>query len=71
MFDQRFRFIMLAKLWKVINILSSWHIRGDQKVSFHLMITVQKVPSKVRSVPRQSPDIYGHEELCSGRLYLV
>ena len=33
-------------------------IQGDQKVSVHLMITVQKVTSKVKSVPRQSPDIY-------------
>ena len=33
----------------------------------HLMITIQKVTSNVQSVPRQSPDIYWHAELCSGR----
>jgi hypothetical protein len=31
-------------------------IHGDQKVSVHLMITIQKVTSNVQSVPRQSPD---------------
>jgi hypothetical protein len=31
-------------------------IQGDQKVSVHLMITIQKVTSNVQSVPRQSPD---------------
>jgi hypothetical protein len=35
-------------------------IQGDQKVSVHLMITIQKVTSNVQSVPRQSPDIYWH-----------
>jgi hypothetical protein len=33
-------------------------IQGDQKVSAHLMITIQKVTSNVQSVPGQSPDIY-------------
>jgi hypothetical protein len=33
-------------------------IQGDQEVSVHLMITIQKVASNVQSVPRQSPDIY-------------
>jgi hypothetical protein len=33
-------------------------VQGDQKVSVHLMITVQKVTSNVPSFPRQSPDIY-------------
>jgi len=33
-------------------------IQCDQKVSVHLMITIQKVTSNVQSVPRQSPDIY-------------
>jgi hypothetical protein len=33
-------------------------IQDDQKVSVHLMITIQKVTSNVQSVPRQSPDIY-------------
>jgi hypothetical protein len=32
--------------------------QGDQKVSVHLMITIQKVATNVQSVPRQSPDIY-------------
>jgi hypothetical protein len=30
----------------------------DEKVSVHLMITIQKVTSNVQTVPRQSPDIY-------------
>ena len=33
-------------------------LQGDQKVSVHLMITIQKVTSNIQSVPRQSPDIY-------------
>jgi hypothetical protein len=33
-------------------------VQGDQKISVHLMITVQKVTSNVQSVARQSPDIY-------------
>jgi hypothetical protein len=38
------------------------NIQGYQKVSAHLMITLQKVTSNIQSVPRQSPDIYwqGH-----------
>jgi hypothetical protein len=33
------------------------YIQGDQKVSVHLMITIQKVASNVQSVPRQYPDM--------------
>jgi hypothetical protein len=33
------------------------YIQGVQKVSVHLMITIQKVTSNVQTVPRQSPDI--------------
>jgi hypothetical protein len=33
-------------------------IQGDQKVSVHLMIKIQKVTSYVQSAPRQSPDIH-------------
>ena len=33
-------------------------VQGDQKVSVHLMITIQKVTSNVQSVPRQSLDNY-------------
>ena len=33
-------------------------LQGDQKVSVHLMITIQQVTSNVQSVHRQSPDIY-------------
>jgi hypothetical protein len=33
-------------------------MQGDQKVSVHVMITIQKVTNNVQSVPRQSPDIY-------------
>jgi hypothetical protein len=36
-------------------VLSVAHVQGDQKVSMHLMITIQKVTSNVQSVPRQSP----------------
>jgi hypothetical protein len=32
--------------------------QGDQKVSAHLMITIQKITSNFQSVRRQSPDIY-------------
>jgi hypothetical protein len=35
-----------------------YYIQGDQKVSVHLVSTIQKVTSNVQSVPRQSPDIY-------------
>jgi hypothetical protein len=35
-------------------------IRGDQKISMRLMITIQNVKSDVQSFPRQSPDIYWH-----------
>jgi hypothetical protein len=37
-------------------------LQGDQKVSVHLMITIQKVTSNVQSVPRQSPDVYWHAD---------
>jgi hypothetical protein len=33
-------------------------IQSEQKVSAHLMITIQKVTSNVQSVPRQSSGIY-------------
>ena len=33
-------------------------IQGDQKISVHLMITIQKVTSNVQSAPHKSPDIY-------------
>jgi ferredoxin-thioredoxin reductase catalytic subunit len=32
--------------------------QGDQKVSVHLMITIQKDTKNAQSVPRQSQDIY-------------
>jgi hypothetical protein len=38
--------------------LAAWEIQGDQKVSMHLMITIQKFTSNIKSVPRESPDIY-------------
>ena len=40
-------------------------VQGDQKVSVHLTITIQKVTSNVQSVPPQTLDIYWHAELCS------
>ena len=33
-------------------------IQGDQKVSVHLIITIQKVTSNVQNFLRQPPDIY-------------
>ena len=33
-------------------------IQGDQKVTVHLMITIQEVTSNVQSVPHWSLDIY-------------
>jgi hypothetical protein len=39
-------------------IVVSNYIQDDQKVSVHLMITIQKVTINVQSDPRQSPDIY-------------
>ena len=42
-------------------------IQSDQKVSVHLMISIQKVTSNVQNVLRQFPDIYWHAELCSRR----
>jgi hypothetical protein len=33
-------------------------VQSDQKVTVHLMITIQKVTSNVQIAPRQSPDIY-------------
>jgi len=33
------------------------NVQGDQKVSVHLMITIQRVTSNVQNVPRHSPDI--------------
>jgi hypothetical protein len=37
---------------------SAQNTQGDQKVSVHLMITIQKVTSNVQTVPRQFPDVY-------------
>jgi len=34
------------------------YMQGDQKVSVHLIITIQKVTSNVQSFLRQFPDIY-------------
>jgi hypothetical protein len=33
-------------------------IQGDQKVSVHLIITLQEVTCNVQSIPLQAPDIY-------------
>ena len=61
-----------VKTFKVLWIMSlirqrNAHIQGDQKISVHLMITIQRVTSNVQSVPRQSPDVYWRAELCSRR----
>jgi hypothetical protein len=49
----------------------SLYIQGDQKVSVHLMITIQNVTSDVQSVSHQSPNIYWHAKLCSQRPFSV
>ena len=47
---------------EVMNVLpgqtSAKKVHGDQKVSVHLMITIQKVTSNVQSAPHKSPDVY-------------
>jgi hypothetical protein len=43
-------------------------IQGDQNVSSHPMITIQKVRSSVQSVPRQSPDIYWRDCVLEDRV---
>jgi hypothetical protein len=49
----------LAKMNVYTNFAES-NIQGNQKVSVHLMITIQKVASNVQNVPHQAPDIYCH-----------
>ena len=64
----KFLNILCNSLFKIYNNISLYiNIQGDQKVSVHLMITIQKVTSYVQGVPRQSSDIYWHAELCSRR----
>jgi hypothetical protein len=41
-----------------VKYLGVTQIQGDQKMSVHVMITIQKVTSNVQSVPRQTPDLY-------------
>jgi hypothetical protein len=50
----------LSTGWLVMKVSTPWcyFVQGDEKVSVHLMITIQKVTSIVQSVSRQSPDIY-------------
>jgi len=36
-----------------------------------MVITIQEHTSNAQSIPRRSPDIYFHAELCSGRLCSV
>jgi hypothetical protein len=38
-------------------VLGPDFIKDDQKVSVHLMITIQKVTTNVQSIPSQSPNI--------------
>ena len=55
----KFLNILCNSLFKIYNNISLYiNIQGDQKVSVHLMIKIQKVTSNVQSVPRQSSDIY-------------
>jgi hypothetical protein len=51
-FEQR------AKYVSTCGYQSLHYVQLDQKVSVHLMITIQKVTNNVQSVPRQSPNIY-------------
>jgi hypothetical protein len=51
-------FAVVSFIFLEINLYTSFIIQGDQKVSVHLMITIQKVTGNVQSVPRQSSDIY-------------
>jgi hypothetical protein len=48
----------ISNSWSLVSFRSIFNIQCDQKVSVHLMITVQKVTSNFQSVPLQSPDIY-------------
>jgi hypothetical protein len=54
--------------------LAIWHltsdIQRDQKVSVHLMITIQKVASNIQRTPCQSPDIH-HQGQGDTRLTLM
>jgi hypothetical protein len=58
--------IRLTDICETQNILRlrsyriQWIVQGDQKVSVHLMITIQKVTSNVQSIPRQSTGPGGH-----------
>jgi hypothetical protein len=45
---------LVAKLCSVF-IRINVYIQGDHKVSLNLMVTIQKVTSNVKCVPRQSP----------------
>jgi hypothetical protein len=42
----------------VLNEIWQRYVQGDQKVSMHLMIAIQKVKNNVQNVPHQSADIY-------------
>jgi hypothetical protein len=50
--------VLCVSCW-IIQLLGNQcvEVQGDQKVSVHLMITIQKVTSNVQRVPRQSTDI--------------
>jgi hypothetical protein len=47
-----------SELADILKFYKHVNTQGDQKVSVHLKITIQKVTSNVQSVPRQSPYIY-------------
>jgi len=61
--------IVVTTLWDWLKPTALWIvIQGDQKVSAHLMIIIQRVTSNVRSAPPpQSPAIYWYTELCPRR----
>jgi hypothetical protein len=56
LYQYREQFLTVSQLTQKFLYLGI--LQGDQKVSVHLMITIQKVTSNVQSVPRSSPDIY-------------
>jgi hypothetical protein len=55
---QHFLFFFILAVLQHICYLTAANVQSDQKVSVHLMITIQKFTNNVQSVPRQSPDIY-------------
>ena len=47
------------------------NVQGDQKVSVHLMITIQKVTSNAESVPRQSRHLLTRRTVLSKTVFSI